>query len=48
MAWLGNAASDLDYEAGIDATLDALAAHMASHVAINALWDIADNALSRD
>lgn len=48
MAWLGNAASDLDYEAGIEATLDALAAHMASHVAINALWDIADNALSRD
>jgi adenosylcobyric acid synthase len=40
-AWLGKAASDLAYEEGIEATLDGLAAHMAQHLDIKRLWDIA-------
>ena len=37
-AWLGNAASpDLAYEAGVEAALDGLAAHLEKHLDINAL-----------
>lgn len=41
-AYLGQAASaDLDYEAGIEATLDALAAHLERHLDIDALLALA-------
>ena len=41
-AFLGNAASpDLAYEAGIEATLDALAAHLEKHIDIDALLALA-------
>lgn len=41
-AFLGNAASpDLAYEAGIEATLDALAAHLETHLDIDALLALA-------
>lgn len=42
-AYLGNAASpDLAYEAGIETTLDALAAHLEKHVDIDALMALAE------
>ena len=41
-AMLGNAASpDLDYEAGVDRTLDTLAAHLETHLDIDALLALA-------
>jgi adenosylcobyric acid synthase len=42
-AMLGNVASpDLAYEAGIEATLDALAAHLEAHLDIDALLGLAE------
>ncbi len=35
------AASGLSYEAGVEEVLDALAAHVAQHIDLDALWDIA-------
>jgi adenosylcobyric acid synthase len=41
-AFLGNAATgDLNYEAGVEATLDALAAHLESHLDLDALLALA-------
>ena len=43
-AWLerlGGEASDLNYEAGVDATLDALAEHLEAHLDVDALLRIA-------
>ena len=40
---LGGTASGLDYEAGVDATLDALARHLSDALDMDALWDIASS-----
>jgi adenosylcobyric acid synthase len=41
LAGLGAAASDVAYEAGVEATLDALAEHLERHVDIDAVLRIA-------
>ena len=46
-AWLqrlGAPASTLDYEAGVEATLDALAAHLAEHIDVETLLSLASEA----
>ncbi|MEO5804971.1 cobyric acid synthase [Devosia sp.] len=40
-AFLGNNASDTAYEAGVEATLDALAAHLETHLDLDALYALA-------
>jgi adenosylcobyric acid synthase len=41
LALLGAEASDLAYETRVEATLDALAAHVAAHVDLDRLWELA-------
>ena len=41
LEWIGAADAGLNYEAGIDATLDALAAHLEKCVAVDALLALA-------
>ena len=40
--WIGAARSGLNYEAEVEATLDALAAHLERHVRVDALLDLAE------
>ena len=41
LRWLGGAGSETDYEAGVEAALDALAAHLQAHLDLNALLALA-------
>ena len=41
LKWIGGEASSFNYEAEIDATLDALAAHLELHLDLDAVWDLA-------
>ncbi len=41
LARLGLSGSDLNYEARVEAALDALSAHLAAHVDLDRLWEIA-------
>ncbi len=46
LAELGAESSDLAFEAGVEATLDALAEHIAAHVDLDRLWELAGQSVT--